>query len=303
MRYPILAALLFFALPAQAQPSGDEPKPDWFTVELVVFEQAGDRGIPPPDPHVPETEDAVILQEVFQQLGTGDGPPEPMLPLPQGLRFLPAPPVSGTLEQAVTKLEESPAYRPVLRMTWRQRVGAFSDPLPVRVRGGAVLGRMNTDHAAPTLADGGALPAAGMPDGSESARELRAIHEVDGTVALVRGRYLHLNVELVFREHEASLVTRGAPAAAARNHPLAAYPSWRISERREIRAGELHYFDHRRFGMIAVAEPWLAPEPSEREKQSNGIQQAPGPTPESMPPTTSARSTGATEHTPNPDER
>lgn len=264
MRYLTALILALSSLPVLAQ-RGGEQETDWFTVEFIVFEQAGDRATPAPDPHVPDTTRAVELEEEFQEAGYRNGPAQLLFPLPDALRFLPAPPEGGVLDQARQRLEGSPRYRPILSMAWRQRVGAFSNPVPVRVRGGGVLGHRLSDDAAPTLASNGTLPTAGLPEGASAAKDSRAIHEVDGTVSLVRGRYLHLNLDLVFRERDSTLVTRGASPAYTANRSLASFPTWRIAERREIRPGQLHYFDHHRFGVIAVARPWLAPGAAEDE--------------------------------------
>jgi hypothetical protein len=40
----------------------------------------------------------------------------------------------------------------------------------------------------------------------------------------------------------------------------AARSAYRLSERRRIRSGELHYFDHPRFGVIARVTPYQAPD-------------------------------------------
>lgn len=254
MRHLILTLLLVLPLPGAAQPGTDAEATDWYTVELIVFEQAGDRNVPPPDPVVPDTSGAVLLEERFDERLTGDERTTPLFPLPDALRFLPAPPDTRTLGEARDRLERSPRYRPILRMAWRQRVGAFRDPLPVRVHGGAELGRLPPEAVTATT-----LTRPGLEEDGRKAADPRAIEEVDGTVSLVRGRYLHLNVDLVFREPRGSLVTPGAVPAREDAGPYAAYPTWHIAERREIQPDKLQYFDHRRFGVIAVVTPWLAP--------------------------------------------
>lgn len=252
MKHLTLTLLLIASLPAMAQRSSDQPAADWYTVELLVFEQASERNPPPPaNPEVPDTADAVVLQERFEETAAEDLMAGPLLPLPQALRFLPAADGTGTLDEARARLERSPRYRPIVRLAWRQRVAAFSDPVPVRVQGGDVLDRREPESVEPTLL---------RETGRNADREL-AIHEVDGKVALVRGRYLHLHVDLVFREQAPSILARGTASTYGDTDPYSAFPTWHIAERREIQPGELQYFDHRRFGVIAVATPWLAPEP------------------------------------------
>lgn len=256
MKYLTLTLLLLAGQPAQAQSPGDPPETDWYTVEIVVFEQASERNAPPPaDPAVPDTSNAVLIDEQLERRAADGMRTRPLLPLPDGLRILPAPEGTRALDEVRARLDRSPRYRPVLHMAWRQRVAAFSDPVPVRVHGGRELarlgpGRSETTIDARELLEGGSTP--GRP---------RTVEEVDGTVSLVRGRYLHLNVDLVFREPTSSLVERGTVTAHGAARPYAAFPTWHIGERRQIQAGEMQYFDHRRFGVIAVALPWLALEP------------------------------------------
>lgn len=254
MKHLILTLLLLAALPAAAQPSSNPDEADWYTVEFVVFEQASDRSVPPPDPVVPDTANAVVLEERFSRSAAEDVRAGPLLPLPDALRFLPAPEGPLTLDEAYARLERSPRYRPILRMAWRQRVGGLRNPVPVRVRGGEELGPLGSDETEASL------PAASIRQGVSNTSDSRTIWEVDGTMALVRGRYLHLQLDLVFREPRGSLVTRGVAPAYGNAGPYAGFPTWHIAERREIRPGELQYFDHRRFGVIAVATPWLVPE-------------------------------------------
>ena len=70
---------------------------------------------------------------------------------------------------------------------------------------------------------------------------------VEGNIRLVLERYLHLDVDLL------QLSARGAGAVGSA-------PVYQLKEQRRIRSGELHYFDHPRFGMIARVTPYAAPE-------------------------------------------
>ena len=72
---------------------------------------------------------------------------------------------------------------------------------------------------------------------------------VEGSIRLVLERYLHLDVNLV------QMSARGAGAGSVPVHEL--------RENRRIRSGELHYFDHPRFGMIAQVTPYSVPETAE----------------------------------------
>jgi Peptidoglycan-binding protein, CsiV len=76
---------------------------------------------------------------------------------------------------------------------------------------------------------------------------------IEGSVTLVRERYLHLDVDLLLLT-----ASRAAPTQYADGH--GSTPAFRLHEKRRVRSRELHYFDHPRFGMIAMVTPYDAPE-------------------------------------------
>jgi hypothetical protein len=76
---------------------------------------------------------------------------------------------------------------------------------------------------------------------------------IDGSVTLIRERYLHLDVDLVLTQANGT-----APATYAEGTD--SRPAFRLLEKRRMRSREVHYFDHPRFGMIAVVTPYDAPE-------------------------------------------
>jgi hypothetical protein len=76
---------------------------------------------------------------------------------------------------------------------------------------------------------------------------------IEGSVTLVRERYLHLDVDLL-------LITQGGASPALYSDGTGSAPAFRLREKRRMRSRELHYFDHPRFGMIALVTPYDAPE-------------------------------------------
>jgi hypothetical protein len=72
---------------------------------------------------------------------------------------------------------------------------------------------------------------------------------VQGWVRLIRERFLHLDVDLFLM----SLQGQASTASDTR------IPLFELNEKRRIRSGELHYFDHPRFGMIARVTPYRPP--------------------------------------------
>lgn len=63
----------------------------------------------------------------------------------------------------------------------------------------------------------------------------RATPGLDGTISLTRGRFLHLGLDLRWQP---------GPALEAE-----------MTQRRRIRSGEEHYFDHPRLGVLALVQP------------------------------------------------
>jgi hypothetical protein len=76
---------------------------------------------------------------------------------------------------------------------------------------------------------------------------------IEGSVTLVRERYLHLDVDLLLMT-----ASRSAPTQYADGMGIT--PAFRLREKRRMRSRELHYFDHPRFGMITMVTPYDAPE-------------------------------------------
>lgn len=76
---------------------------------------------------------------------------------------------------------------------------------------------------------------------------------VEGSVRLVLERYLHLDIRLL-------LMSARSGAGTVYSDGPGSIPVFELRERRRIRSGELHYFDHPRFGMLARVTPYAAPE-------------------------------------------
>jgi hypothetical protein len=77
-------------------------------------------------------------------------------------------------------------------------------------------------------------------------------NSVEGTIRLERGRYLHLDMDLLLRENATH-----PPGYFAEGPGIT--PAYRLTEKRRIKSSELHYFDHPRFGVLALVTPYSAP--------------------------------------------
>jgi hypothetical protein len=78
-------------------------------------------------------------------------------------------------------------------------------------------------------------------------------YSIDGSVTLIRERYLHLDVDLLLTQASTAEPARYSDGPDSR-------PAFRLREKRRMRSREVHYFDHPRFGMIATVTPYDAPE-------------------------------------------
>lgn len=71
-----------------------------------------------------------------------------------------------------------------------------------------------------------------------------------GTVALERGRYLHLRLNLTYTPEAPPNSLLGATSAGS-----AASTTFALKQQRRVRPFERHYFDHPAFGVIAMVSP------------------------------------------------
>jgi hypothetical protein len=114
-----------------------------------------------------------------------------------------------------SRLKSSPQFRPLIKLAWTQ-----NDPVAT---GGPRLHLHSTTQL--KLRD-------------EQGLGEREFYEVDGTVALHLGRYLHLGADL--------LLTVGGDEPRA----------WRLREERRMRSDELHHLDSPRLGILTRVSKW-----------------------------------------------
>jgi len=96
-----------------------------------------------------------------------------------------------------------------------------------------------------------------------SVRRLRAPAQLDGSISLHRGRFLHVILDLT--------LTPGTGFGEP----------YKLTEQRRLRSGEIHYFDHPAVGIVLTVRPEPVPEPEpesvpEPEPVDNTADLAPG---------------------------
>ena len=120
-------------------------------------------------------------------------------------------------------LARSAPYRPIAHLAWRQTVSARRQAKPLE------------------------LPV-------HQTRPDRA--RVDGLVRVAVERYLHLDLDLRLHPAEVKQQQIGQAEMATEMEYEYGVPDIRLKERRRMRSKEVHYFDHPRFGVIALITPY-----------------------------------------------
>jgi hypothetical protein len=87
-----------------------------------------------------------------------------------------------------------------------------------------------------------------------------SVHELEGTVDVTLGRYLHFRADLSFHAPalgaepvRVALAADGTPGAAAPEAPP--FRHMRLAESRRMRSEEVHYLDHPKLGVLVRIDP------------------------------------------------
>ena len=170
-------------------------------VDLIVFRFLGGIEEAGRLPEVPDLQGAIELEDTGALSAAG------ITVLPES---------EFGMSDQWSRLKSSPQFRPLIKVAWTQ-----NDPVPT---GGPRLHLHSTTKL--KLRD-----AQGLGE--------REFYEVDGTVALHLGRYLHLGADLL-------LTTSTGDETRA----------WRLREERRMRSDELHHLDSPRLGILTRVSKW-----------------------------------------------
>jgi hypothetical protein len=170
-----------------------------YRVDLIVFADLSGAGDEAPLPwQAPNLKQSLELYETAQLRASG-------------IEILPD--ESFALTEAWSRLRNSRNHRPLLRLAWIQKDPPAERGVSLHLRAGNPQADL-----APT---GGA-----------------STYPVDGSVALLVGRFLHLDADLAYTE-----------AGAAGE-----LKSYRLRERRLLRRDELHHLDSPKLGILVRAQ-------------------------------------------------
>jgi len=128
------------------------------------------------------------------------------------------------------KLQSSPNYNPLLHVAWRQP-GLYS----------AKARKVHISSQAQPLAQ--------LPEYKPA---------VEGSAQLSVGRFLHLELNLLHRRRAPTRI-ESQQQAPPNPDGTAKWVTARLRQYRRMRSGQLHYFDHPLFGVLALIRPYGSP--------------------------------------------
>ena len=251
----IAMALAWTAAAAQTAFEPAEAEYPRYTVEVIIFEyaeavSAGTEQFLPDEP-LPSTVDEAAGQEpvfgdtVAQAMPEQEAPAEDQEAYPAGPEFILHPEEELSLTDVAGMLERLDVYRPLMHFAWTQVTRPEEETQPIELR---------------------AL--APPPEG------------LDGSFTLYLSRYLHLVVDLRLEQSSpagGSIVIYDPVAGFGDSRSTASYGEmgpapvrYRITEDRIFKNGDLRYFDHPKFGVLAKITRVEEPELDELEPELIG---------------------------------
>ncbi len=169
---------------------------------------------------IPDLGGAITLNEASQSKG-----------------FIPLSSDTFQLSNKAAALNKSGNYRVIKHMSWLQPGLAKEDAIAVRV------------HAGKNYKD--EFKERSFAQANFSDRQVpinHPVNELDGTVKIVLGRFLHLYTDLAYRK----TFNISSGDALGRNRVLADFP---VKTHRKMRSKTLHYIDHPYLGILIEIRP------------------------------------------------
>ena len=204
-----------------------------YTVEMIIFEyaesaQSGNElyiaeTIEPP-PGEPVEGELVFtdMPATVEDSAPGNKPSISEIPLSRQIGLTLIEPGQYTMRDVYRKLQTLDAYKPIMHMAWTQTTveKELTPPIRLRLLGNAPL-------------------------------------RLDGYLTLYLSRYLHLVVDLALdaepsaQSHSGNAVSSGGYVYSDKPDLQPSTVRYRIFEDRIFKSGELRYFDHPKFGVLA----------------------------------------------------
>lgn len=240
---------LFILLSLLAAPGIQADEVPWYEFEIVIFENLNrdtmSTEVWPADPGLPVLTNAVPIEDPPIQAVSTTGK-APLIP------FMAIPTRDMQLQKIADQLKRSKTRRVLIHRGWLQPVYAKEKTIPVYLKGGEeypapvvpVTENIPSEFNASNPVPAGTLPTYAMPS------EPVMLPQLEGTLSVSVGRYLHVWTDLVFRRQEE------APVLNADGSTQAQLRSYRFIDHRRMRSKEIHYIDNPAFGIIILATPY-----------------------------------------------
>lgn len=253
----LIHVVIAAVFPAMAMANTDTDP--WYQVDIIVFEHTGaaaEAGLWQGELELPPLPaDAIQLKAVAPSRDREDPVAEGELIHQSGeAAFVRLEDHRDQLASALNRLLVTPRYAPLFHASWLQPASSAANFAGVRLapsNGGEKTA--NGDGTADLLDQPLTVTARPGSKGEQPA--------IDGIVRLSRGRFLHLALDLRYRrgaeKSEGSLLSMF-------DRDVERESLYRLAQSRRIRSGEMHYFDHPRFGAIVLLTPYPAPENTSR---------------------------------------
>jgi len=270
--------LLLPCLPAPALAAGSDDENRLYQIELIIFENKAateSTEILPGDPGQVDLENTVELSPLpsdtikSDQVDLSQPPPLPSSQVngnsetntPGGYQtFELLPDELLELSDSLKRLDASGDYQPLIHIGWRQPVPELNNAQPVLIDSRKLLlntARIEDNVDAASQMSGEPVNKRGTDTPPDSLYDqgpdeiITRINEnfVAGTLTLTRGHYLHLKLDLLYqRQSNAPQLFSFFGFSNTGNTS----EKYRLTESRRMKRGEIHYFDHPKFGVIAV---------------------------------------------------
>jgi len=152
---------------------------------------------------------------------------------------------TGTLDEARRLLETSNRFTVLKHVAWQQPGLSAADAVRIKLHGGRDYSADYPERMQPRLEVGAAGNIVEIPGPDR-------LEELDGTVQVVLGRYLHVHTDLVLRKPTVVERIDRETGRPTRTQVLLDIP---MQERRRMRSRELHYIDHPMLGVLVQITP------------------------------------------------
>ncbi|MFU8831468.1 MAG: CsiV family protein [Wenzhouxiangella sp.] len=214
-----------------------------------IVEAQEDDTDPTDESDVQRTVDALTALELMPE----DMQPALALPPPQPDTFVNLEDLSPTMRDAWRRLQNSGEFQPRSWRAWHQPLARNRVSPPVRVHDQQIV-RLDWLAVTPL---GSLQPA--NPDRDLAVADLapRSDYRLDGSVRLRQRQFMHVELDLVWREP----VEREPAFGPMRldESPAGSIYQHRLKQSRAVRPGRLEYFDSNWLGVLVLIERWEAP--------------------------------------------